>query len=412
MDKTPKLNLETPDMSKAKLPLGEESVSVKIDPKLKLDSELTGLAGTTNWKKLSEDVKKVYDNPIFGTFKQIEDDKKSLLNGLAGLSLDSAAAQLKLGELGKALNTPSIASAFKSAQDYEAFTKPLLGSIKQKDYKGLAESLAADYKQFLKREYATTQSALEQFWKTIENPSIQNSISHLENLGIYESGLAKAAASIAQNEDLLKSSQRLNEIGKSILNDTFKQRIDQHATANLYVPPIRNFEIPKNPLLEHSKHIVEQNDQLIETTKLQNDILKDIAEYMRLQNSYTDQSVKELERQNDQIEDQIEQKEYEIEQNSEATKHTLWIAIASIVISIFVSAVSIWATYDVYHREDISGNQDHAELLTAIKESSNSVNLAKELQYQKDVNAIQQQQMIRLNQEVEQMKIYLNGNRP
>lgn len=112
--------------------------------------------------KLSLDLGKAYDNPIFGTFKQIEDDKKSLL---AGLSLDSATAILKFGELEKALNSPSIASAFKSAQDYEAFTKPLLGSIAQKNYEGLAQSLAADYKQFLKPEYATTQSALEQFWK-------------------------------------------------------------------------------------------------------------------------------------------------------------------------------------------------------------------------------------------------------
>ena len=83
----------------------------------------------------------------------------------------------------------------------------------------------------------------------------------------------------------------------------------------------------------------------------------------------------------------------------------MWIAIASIVISIIVSGVSVWATYDVYNRENISGNQDHVELLKTIKESSNTVNLAKELQYQKDANSIQQQQMIRLNQEVEQLKM-------
>lgn len=402
MDKTPKLNLETPDFSKAELPLGEESVSVKIDPKLKLGSEPIGLAGNAYWQKLSEDVKKVYDNPIFGTFKQIEDDKKSLLGGLAGLSLGSATAQLKLEELGKALNTPSIASAFKSAQDYETFSKPLLGSIQRKDYKGLAESLATDYKHFLKPEYATTQSALEQFWKTLESPSIQNSISQLENLGVYESGLAKAAASIAQNEDLLKSSQRLNEIGKSILNDSFKQRMNEHNIANLRRNYIDTPPPPKNHLLEHTARITDQNDQLIETSKLQNDILKDIAEYMRMQSEYA-------ELQNENIEYQIEQKESEIEGNKKSASLSFWIAVASIGISVIVSAMSWWATYDVYYKEDISGQKDHQELLQAIKESSNTANLAKELQYQKDVNAIQQQQMIRLNQEVEQMKAYLNS---
>lgn len=366
------------DISKAKLPLGSESM---------------GLA-----TRLSLDLEKAYDNPIFGTFKQIEDDRKSLLGGLAGMSAGSEIAKLKLEELGKALNIPSVASAFKTAQDYEAFTKPILGSIAQNNYAGLAESLAADYKQFLKPEYATTQSALEQFWKTLESPSIQDSISHMENLGVYESALAKAASSIAQNEDLLKSSQRLNEIGKSIVNDSFKQRMDQHASANFNIPPIRNIEIPKNPLVEHTKHIVDQNDQLIETTKLQNDILKDIAEYMRMQSEYA-------ELQNENIEYQIEQKEYEINSTSEATKHTLWIAIASIVISIIVSAVSVWATYDVYNREDVSGDKDHKELIQAIKESSNAVNLAKELQYQKDVNTVQQQRLLQLTQEVEQLKM-------
>lgn len=404
MDQTPKLNLESPDYSKAKLPLGDESITVKIDPKLQLDSEPMGLAGAAYRQKLSEDIKKAYDNPIFETFKQIEDDKKSFLSGLADMSLGSATAQLKLGELAKALNTPSIASAFKSAQDYEAFTKPLLGSIAENNYSGLAKSLDADYKQFLKPEYATTQSALEQFHKTIESPSIKDSLSHLKNLGLYESGLAKAAASIAQNKDLLKSSQRLNEIGKSIVNDSFKQRIDQHASANFNIPPIRNIEIPKNPLIEHTKHIVDQNDQLIETTKLQNDILKDIAEYMRMQSEYA-------ELQNENVEYQIEQKEHEIIGNKKAANLSFWIAVISIGISVVVSAMSWWATYDVYHKEDISGQKDHQELLQAIKDSSNTTNIAKELQYQKDVNAIQQQQLIRLNQELEQMKVYLNTRR-
>lgn len=404
MNKPPKLNLETPDFSKAKLPLGEESVSVKIDPKLTLDSEPMGLA-----QKLVSDLEKAYENPAIQAYIEAEEERLSLINASIE-KWNEPSMQNAIREYEKLLKSPTLSVALEKSEEFDKY-KSLFSSSLASNNLDTAKKALESISPHLKPEYSATKSALEQLLKTIESPSIQSSLSHLENIVMYETGLANAAASIAQDENLLKSSQRLNEIGKSIVNDSFQQRMNKHATANLHIPPTRNFEIPKSPLLEHSKQIVEQNDQLIETTKLQNDILKDIAVYMSLQNSYTDQSVKELERQNDQIEDQIEQKEYEIEQNSEATKHTLWIAIASIAISIIVSAVSVWATYDVYNKEDIAGNKDHTELLQAIKESSNTANLAKELQYQKDINTIQQQQMIRLNQEVEQMKAYLNAGR-
>lgn len=400
MEKKPKLNLEPPDFSKAKLPLGDDAKvsSAPLTPKLPLGSEPMGLAA-----RLSLDLEKAYQNPIFWALKQIDDDKKLLLTKLSGSTLDAESFRSKTAEFEKALNNAGIASAFKSAQDYEAFTKPLLESIKQKGTDLFRDSLLTDYKQYLKPEYATTQSALEQFRKTISNPAIQDSISHLQNLGIYESGLVKAAASIANNEDILKASQRLNEIGKSIVNDSFKQRMDEHNVANLRSHYIDIPQPPKNHLLEHTARIADQNDQLIETTKLQNNILNDIAEYMRMQSEYA-------ELQNENIEYQIEQKEFEIEGNKKAASLSFWIAVISIGISIFVSAMSWWATYDVYHKEDISGQKDHQELLQAIKESSNTVNLAKELQYQKDVNTIQQQRLMQLTQEVEQMKAYLNRN--
>lgn len=62
------------------------------------------------------------------------------------------------------------------------------------------------------------------FGKTIENPSIKDSISHLKNLGVYESGLAKAAASIAKNEDLFGSAKSLASLGQSIANDSLNYK--------------------------------------------------------------------------------------------------------------------------------------------------------------------------------------------
>lgn len=404
MAKEVKLNLDLPDLSKAKLTLEEEGNSVEMDPKLKLNSEPIGLA-----EKLVLDLEKAYENPAIKAYIKAEEDRRALIQASIE-RWNEPSLQTKMREYEELLKSPAYAMALESSDSIQGNIAKTIEAISGKNYEDAKKALE-DFNPKMNAAYAVAQSAMEQFRKTIENPSVQNSISQLENFGIYESGLAKAAASIANNEDMIKAAQSLNEIGKSIVNDSFQHRMNEHGAANFR----RNFTaIPpssKNHLLEHNKQIIDQNDQLIETSKLQNDILNDMAEYMRLQNSYTDQSVKELERQNQQIEDQIEQKEYEIEANSEATKYTLWVAMASIVISIVVSGISIWATYDVYRSEDIAGNKDQIELLKAIKESSNTINLAKELQYQKDVNTIQQQQMTQLNQEVEQLKIYLNGKR-
>jgi len=397
MDKTPKLNLETPDMSKAKLPLGEESVSVKIDPKLKLGSEPIGLA-----QKLVLDLEKAYENPAIKAYMQAEEDRKALIQASIE-QWNEPSLQTKIHEYAKLITNPTYSVALEKPNSVQDYAAKISEAISGKNYE-YAKKVLEDFNPQMNSAYAAAQSAVEQFRKTLENSSIKNSIAHLENLGIYESNLAKASTSIANNKDMFKASQRLNEIGKSILNDSFKQRMNEHNIANLKKNHIDIPPPPKNHLLEHTARIADQNDQLIETTKLQNNILNDIAEYMRMQSEYA-------ELQNENIEYQIEQKEFEIEGNKKSASLSFWIAVASIGISVIVSAMSWWATYDVYHKEDISGQKDHQELLQAIKESSNTVKLAKELQYQKDANAIQQQQMIRLNQEVEQMKIYLNGNR-
>jgi|GEM_PF-1667576 len=403
MEKKSKLNLKTIDFSKAKLSLGDDEKvsSAQSTPKLRLESET--IRQTEYWSKLLKDLERASNNPSIKAYKQAEEDRKALIQTSVE-KWKEPLLQNKMKEYEKLLKNPAFTMALEKQTSIQDYVSQIVNSFNSKNYEAVKKELEGFQPQ-LNSVYLAVQSAVEQMQKTLQSPSVQSSLSQLENFGVYESGLAKAADSIAKNEDMIKAAQSFNEIGKSIVKDSFQQRMNEHATANLSIMPSRNFEIPKSPLVEHSKRIVEQNDQLIETAKLQNDILNDMAEYMRLQNSYTDQSVKELERQNEQIEDQIEQKEYEIESNSEATKHTLWIAIASIVISIIVSGVSVWATYDVYNRENISGNQDHVELLKTIKESSNTVNLAKELQYQKDANSIQQQQMIRLNQEVEQLKM-------
>ena len=388
------------DSKKVQLPLNDDEKvsSAQSIPKLKLDEPNQTVGDLST--KLAE----VYTNPIFDAMKKLDDDRKKLLS-ISGEQWHDSFSQKKLEELQGILGNSSISAAFKTAQDYSAYAKPILESLSSKHFDSLQKLLGVDYQAYLKPEYSQAFSAITQLGNTLQSPSIQKTLSEIMGTHSYLPQLGESITKLSHNEDLFKATQNLNDIEKYLHDENFKQKMEDHATANLQIKPIdiSSFEI-KMP-------IIEQNNKLIEAATLQNSMLKDIYDQMQIQNSHTDRTVKELERQNEQIEDQIEQKEYEIESNSEATKYTLRIAIASIIISIIVSGISIWATYDVYRSEDIAGNKDHVELLKAIKESSSTVNLAKELQYQKDVNTLQQQQMIQLNQEVEQLKIYLNGKR-
>lgn len=368
MEKEVKLNLDPPDLSKAKLTLEEEGNSVEMDPKLKLNSEPIGLA-----QKLVLDLEKAYENPAIKAYIKAEEDRRALIQASIE-RWNEPSLQTKMREYEELLKSPAYAMALEVPTSIRDYAAQMANSFDSKNYEEAKKMLEGFHPQ-MNTAYSVAQSALEQMQKTIDSPSIQSYLSQLPNLEIYESGLAKAAASIANNADMIKAAQSLNEIGKSIVNDSFQQRISKHATANLHVPPMKPIEIPKNHLFEHTKQIVDQNDQLIEATKLQNDILNDMAEYMRLQNSYTDQSVKQLERQNEQIEDQlIELKKQnkiassQISDNRKSARNTMVVAIFSILLSAYTSYMSYQASYEIYHLEKNDNDSDNEKLLKTIKD--------------------------------------------
>ncbi|MFH0710163.1 MAG: hypothetical protein V2A75_08155 [Pseudomonadota bacterium] len=421
MEKKPKLNLKTIDFSKAKLPLDENekpplpSISPELDlstngedkksaaqqaiEKLTADFQAHEKSKKTAIEQLYEEIELAYKNPIFETFKQIEDDKKTFLGGLVDSAWSAESLQSKISELEKSLNNPSIAAAFKSAQDYEAFTKPLLGSIEHKGL-GLAEALAADYKQYLKPEYATVQSAMEQFRKTIDSPSIQNTLSHLENFKTYKSGLAYATAAIENNRDLLGSSKILAGLGTSIASDSLEYKIAEQSRT---IPSILKREytplkIPKNPLPAQNAQIIsileilkEQNDTLITVNSellqiqtsdsdIQNNIIllmqnqqgnnEIIVNELKTQNEKIEDQLIELKKQNEKVEIQIGQKDTEIAENKGANSFTRKIALWGIGISIVVGLFSIAATYHISSSEKVDNDNDNVQLLKAINDKS------------------------------------------
>jgi hypothetical protein len=359
------------DSLKAELPLGDDEKVCPIQPTpmLKID-EPNQTVGD-----LSAKLAEVYINPIFDAMKKLDDDRKKLLS-ISGEQWYDSFSQKKLEELQGILGNSSISAAFKTAQDYSAYTKPILESLSSKHFDSLQKLLGVDYQSYLKPEYSQAFAAITQLGNTLQSPSIQKTLSEIMGTHSYLPQLGESITKLSHNEDLLNASQSLNVIGKALSNDSFKHRMEDHAAANLRINPIEmpNIVIPKNPMIE-------QNNKLIEVAQIQNSMLKDIHEEMQIQNSYTDQSVQELKKQsqgiseqigelkkqNEKVEQQISQKDTEIKESKKSSYLALGVAFFSILISAVASYMSYKATYDIYEKEKADSDK---MLLEKLEEST------------------------------------------
>lgn len=410
MEKKPKLDLEPPDFSKAKLPLGDKKdILAKIVPQLPLGSEPVGAetivsqaiqdlinqqfshaepAGiATAFQKIAQDIEKAYENPSLKAYMQAEEDRRALLQA----SIDKwnePSLQTKMREYEELLKNPAYSVALEKPTSIQDYVAQIATSFDNKNYEAAKIALEAFNPQ-MNSAYSVAQSALEQIQKTIDSPSIQSYFSQLPNLEIYESGLAKAAASIANNEDLLGSSKILAEIGTSLASDSLNYKIAEQSKKfpgiikTDYVP----LKIPENPLPKQNAQMIsileilkEQNDTLItinseflnfERSDL--DIQNSIILLMQNQQTSYEIMIEELKTQNNGIETQvIELKKQntisagQIEDNRKSSRQAMAVAIGSIIISIIVSVASILATYDVSAKEKIENNSDNVKLLEAI----------------------------------------------
>ena len=397
MDKTPKLKLEPTDTSKVKLSVGEENnTSAKFTTKFKLDSEPIGLAESAY--KLSLDLEKAYDNPSIKAYMQAEEDRKTLIQA----SIDKwnePSLQNTIIEYDKLLKSPTFAMALEKSNNIQDYVSQIANSFDNKNYEEAKKALEG-FTPKMNSAYTVAQSAVEQMQKTIASPSIQSYLSQLPNLEIYESGLAKAAASIGKNEDLLGSAKILAGLGTSLASDSLNYKISEQSRItpeilkNSYTP----IKIPENPLPEQNVQIIsileilkEQNDTIITVNSgllqlqtsdsdIQNNIIllmqnqqtnsQMILDELKVQNEGIKEQLTELKKQNNQIKGQIEQKEREINDNKTANNFTRKIAICGIGISIVIGFLSILVPYHVSTREkmDNDNDKDNKQLLQTIKD--------------------------------------------
>jgi hypothetical protein len=383
----------TSDFSKAELPLNDENnILRKTTPQLPLDSKPMGLAESAY--RLSLDLEKAYENPAIKAYMQAEEDRKALIQ----TSIDKwnePSLQETIRKYEKLLKSPTLSMALEKSEEFDKYKSLFSNSLASNNLETARKALES-FSPHLKSEYSATQSALEQLRKTLASPSIQNSISHLENLGIYESGLAKAAASIAKNEDLLGSAKSLANLGKSIASDSLnykraeQSKIFPEIVSKEYVP----IKIPENPLPKQNAQIIsileilkEQNDTLITINSeflnfersdldIQNNIIllmqsqqnsyEIMIEELKAQNNGIENQLKELNRQNDNLEKQLEQKAGEIADNKDANSFTRKLALWGIGISIFVGISSSIIPYHISQKEKLDNDSDNVKLLEAI----------------------------------------------
>ncbi len=303
-------------------------------------------------EELQKQLDEVYQSPTFKAIKNLEEDRKSIL------ATSSIAEMVKMqkNDLEKLIGDTSFQNAFKSVQDYEKYTSPILDSLQKNNFQELQDSLSKNYESLLKPQISET-------FKTLMESQMK--LSGYANIGKFNiddylgSSVKSALESIKANESLFDSSKVLNSALGQIDTNIFKEKINSFEEQRklLETKPynfheLPNIEIPKNPIFD----VIEQNERTNEYLNLQTQTLNEIADEMakqttevRKQNSITEQQIKE---------------------NDKSAKKALWIAVSSIVISIVATFGAIFVSYDIYNKEDVSDNIQHKELLQKMDNSN------------------------------------------
>ncbi len=312
----------------------------------KLDISKAGKKITANLLGQIEDA---INNPMIEAIQKMEADKKSLI-AEATAQWNEPSVQRIIKDYEKTLKSAS--KAFATQNDYASYVNPLLSSLELGRFEEAQNALKAIQPQY-DTSYLNALSTIKDLEKTIGSTSVQSVLPKLSELTHYEDTIKQATEAIAQNQGLSDATKSLSEIRHSLIEDSFKQNIDDNILQNKSIEPINfeHFKLPENPLVKQNEQLLEQNNQIIKLGKLQNKALADISIYTQEQN-------KDIKKQNKDIKKQIKQKDIEIGANRKTSRNTLIIAIISILLSGVASYMSYKATYAVYNKEKQDNNQD------------------------------------------------------
>ena len=140
--------------------------------------------------ELTKEIESIYDkDPTLKELKRLEKDRKSLYSVDLTTKALSESTAAQVSDLYKAVSSPTLQGAFKTYEDYEKYTNPILSSIERKDYLNLQESIKKATEPYLSSEYLQAMKATDLFCDTIKSVSIMNI---LKDSQPYQTQLTKA----------------------------------------------------------------------------------------------------------------------------------------------------------------------------------------------------------------------------
>ena len=319
----------------------------------------------TSYELMLEQIEKASNNPMMEAIQKMEDDRKKLLETHTSQWLDSS-LQKTIKDYEKTLKSAS--SAFSTIDDYASYVNPIISSLEEKRFEEAQEAMKY-IQPVYDKTYLSALDTIKDFEKTIGSASVKGVLPELSGLSAYEDTVKKATDAIATNYGLSDATKSLSDVRHSLVEESFKQNIEDTIKANQEIEPIHfdPIPIPENPIVKQNEQILKQNNEIIKLGKIQNQALTNISEYTQEQN-------KDIKKQNGYIEDQINQKDTEIKANRNFSFWTLFIAGISILISIVASYMSYEATYDVYDKEKIDNDKDNVVLINTINDKTTQNN--------------------------------------
>jgi hypothetical protein len=324
----------------------------------------------TAYELMLEQIEKASNNPMIEAIQKMEADRKKLIDN-ATSQWNNSSLQETIKEYEKTLKSAS--GAFSTIDDYASYVNPIISSLELKKFEEAQEAMKYIQPQYDKT-YLSALETMQDLQKTINSTSVQSVLSELSGLSGYKDTIKRATDAIATNQGLLDATKSLSDVRHFLVEDSFKQNIEDNIRANRLIEPIHieHLHMTENPLIK-------QNNEIIKLGKLQNKSLTDISEYTQEQN-------KDIKKQNGYIEEQINQKDTEIKGNRRFSFWTMVIAIVSILLSVIASYMSYSATYEIYDKEKQDNNDDNKILLEAINNKTTQNNqlslLVKEMEQQ------------------------------
>lgn len=311
---------------------------------------------------IEDELKKAYESPLFNEVKKLEEDRKRILESALG----SSSLEHSVNDMQKVLKSTGFQDAFKTVEDYKKYTQPILEDIEKNDYEALQKELVKSYEPFLKPDISTTLKSLG-----IAKDSLSRIAEQAAGLNDYSSSISQALKDIARNNDVMDASKRLTSSLRTLDTDMLHHKMDELDHRRLEIKNLPSIDIPRNPVVEQNKRIIEQLD-------IQNEALTSIGSYISSQN-------KKLDIQNEIVKEQIEE-------NKSSANRALWIAVISVIISIISTFGAMWVSYDVYGKENKSNDLQHKEVIQQIKDNDTSNLSTKQIQVLNSIMRTLQQQ--------------------